>query len=485
MQAIRTSQKALLQLEPGRYSAVLRSKMNKESLDRALQFIDDWFGNQAAESNIPGLVLGIRHDANMVYQKAFGVAGLQSGEPMDVGHVFPIASQSKMFTATAVLILAQEGRLSLEDTLFKYLHWLGGCADQRIKDVTIAQILSHRAGLLRDGSADYWQLKGGFPDRHAIRQAVLASSLAEENIGKVKYSNMGFSMLGEVIEQVSDQSYVSFTRDHIIKPLGIADTWPSYSPSFVQRIPTGYTRPFQRHRFPVPKAMVTNALTPAGGWHSTTEDMCRFLAERFWGQSGVLPVASSYSAKYNHWVPPLTRGISYSNGFISYTLDGREVIGHGGSAIGYRTCSYADPRTKLAVVVMSNAKEAPVMLMLKGVFAVLGYYAKNSGSVPQEWRRFESSLMDIYSRMRIVATPHGIDAITQDGWNPFMSVEKMRYISPNTLQIQKAHSLASSGEHVKFTFNQANQVVSANYAGVTMLPPSTFPDWLRLKLSKK
>ena len=125
--------------------------MHQQALQKAASFIESWLQSRYDRLDIPGFVVGIAHEGKMVFRRAYGYANLERKEPLTPDHIFRIASQSKMFTATAVLQLQEQGKLRLDDCVTDYIPWLREHQDKRWQQVTIRQLLSHSAGVIRDG----------------------------------------------------------------------------------------------------------------------------------------------------------------------------------------------------------------------------------------------------------------------------------------------------------------------------------------------
>lgn len=156
---------------------------------------------------------------------AYGYADLEARRPLRIGDVFRIASHSKTFTATSVLQLAERGALRLDDPVVEHLDWLASHSDARFKEVTLRQLLSHGAGIVRDGlDADYWQLGRQFPNTKQLIKEILEAQLVTDPNAAMKYSNFGYGLLGMVIEERSGTSYADYVSEHICAPLGLTST---------------------------------------------------------------------------------------------------------------------------------------------------------------------------------------------------------------------------------------------------------------------
>src|SRR5687768_11432908 len=120
--------------------------MKKFELNAALTFLSEWLDFQVGQSSIVGLSVAVAHKNEIVFKQVYGVADLESGEKLRVDHAMNIGSQAKMFTATAILLLVENGKLDIKQKAVQYLPWLKEHADKRFIQITIEQLLTHRAG---------------------------------------------------------------------------------------------------------------------------------------------------------------------------------------------------------------------------------------------------------------------------------------------------------------------------------------------------
>lgn len=169
----------------------------------ALAYVEFWLGYQMRATEQPGVALAIALKGEVALDLAFGWADQAAGEALTPRHRFRVASHSKSFTATAILKLREQGRLKLDDTAGQYVSGL----HPEIAAATLTQLLSHTAGILRDGpDAAYWVDRKPFLDDAELR-AELALAPAISATTRLKYSNHGFGLLGLVIEAVTGEPY--------------------------------------------------------------------------------------------------------------------------------------------------------------------------------------------------------------------------------------------------------------------------------------
>jgi N-acyl-D-amino-acid deacylase len=197
--------------------------------------LDEWMKAFVKEHNIPGGSLAVRRDGQLVYARGFGWADRDAKTPVQPDSLFRIASVSKPITAVAILKLAEEKRLKLDDKVLDYLpfepHFEADAKfDERWRQITLAHCLSHTGGWDRDKSYDPMfqairmtkSLKVDLPiTPPQIIRYQLGQPLDFDPGERYAYSNFGYSILGRIIERVAGQPYEDYVREAVLRPLGI------------------------------------------------------------------------------------------------------------------------------------------------------------------------------------------------------------------------------------------------------------------------
>lgn len=240
--------------------------------------------------DVPGISVGIIKDGQVVYAKGHGTASLYTGKKMDEQTLVGIASNSKGFTATALAILADEGKLNWDDKVSKFLPEFRMYDPYVSQEITIKDLLTHRAGLgLGQGDLMFFP-EGGtltLPDiLHRVRYLQPEHSFRE----KMDYNNIMFIVAGEVISRISGLSWADFIEQRILKPVGMTQSFGSYN----RAKKAGVTNIIDAHApvdgkaVPVPHDWNETA-NAAGGIVSNIPDMLRwadFLMNGFTTKDG-------------------------------------------------------------------------------------------------------------------------------------------------------------------------------------------------------
>ena len=247
---------------------------------------------------IPGLALSIAKDGRLVYTRGFGVADVETREPVQPDSLFRIASVSKPLTAVGVLRLVEDGKVTLDTRVLSYIG-RRATADPRYNDITVRHLLQHSGGL----DLDLWQFDPSFPDRKTLlalgatlppsRGDVLNFVLTNLPLAfapgtKYAYSNVGYMLLTEVIEKASGQPYEAYMREKILAPLGI--TRMRIAGSLLTERQPGEVRYWDKGRLDtsifagLPETVEQpygtfniRIFESGGGWLATMPDLVRFL----------------------------------------------------------------------------------------------------------------------------------------------------------------------------------------------------------------
>jgi CubicO group peptidase (beta-lactamase class C family) len=305
-------------------------------LNSALDYIPQWIEFQMRQSEQPGCVIAIAYKGQIVLEQAFGHADLSSGEPLTPRHRFRVASHSKSFTAAGIMKLREQGKLRLDDAVGRHVDGL----HPAIAKATIAQLLSHSAGVVRDGAdSGQWQDRRPFLDVAELRTALAEPPVIGGNT-RFKYSNHGFGLIGLVIEAVTGERYTDWILRTIVDRAGLAETASDVPVADDVPVASGHSGrlPLGR-RVVIPGNNPTNALAAATGFVSTAGDLAKFFAALDpAARRTPLTVESRHEMIRRQWRDPHSSiERHYGLGLWSGTTAGWDWFGHGGSFQGFIT----------------------------------------------------------------------------------------------------------------------------------------------------
>ena len=191
-------------------------------IEPAVEYIASWISFQREHLGLPGISVAIGGRDEMLLDVAYGVADQRTGERLTPKHRFRVASHSKTFTAAGVMRLVEAGKLRLDDPAGRYVD---GLAPQ-IGAATLAQLLSHTAGVQRDGEdAGQWSDRRSFLNEAELRADLAHAATIPANT-RLKYSNHGYGVLGLVIAAVTGEPYVRWVAREVVAAAGLRQTYP-------------------------------------------------------------------------------------------------------------------------------------------------------------------------------------------------------------------------------------------------------------------
>jgi CubicO group peptidase (beta-lactamase class C family) len=284
------------------------------------------------------------------------MANIELSVPVKPETVFEIGSITKQFTAAGILLLAQEGELSVDDKLSQHLKDI----PESWKNITLRHLLTHTSGI-----KSYTGLDGFELTRH-LTQAQFLKTLGVQPLefqpgASWKYSNSGFSLLGYVIENVSGENYWHFMGERIFKPLGMTSTTDRLPGRIIPSRADGYE---QTNHVWINRDYDLTDVFSAGAIASTVGDLAKWNAAL---DSDDLLTAAT---KSQMWTPAkLNDGkpTKYGFGWFLDSVEGHKNIGHGGSTSGFSASIQRFPDDKLAVIILSNTDEQIATTLAKKI----------------------------------------------------------------------------------------------------------------------
>ncbi|MBV9926800.1 MAG: beta-lactamase family protein [Acidobacteria bacterium] len=363
--------------------------------------IENLFKDWGGDYKTPGAAVLVMRDGKVLHEKGYGlikVDGPERGPEIGPQTVFELASVSKQFTAMAVMLLEQKGKLKYTDTLSKYFKFRAPEA----QEATILHLLNHRSGL-----PDYEDVftSANLIDKHYPRSVRADRGRFEPTVDDVlkmlteqyefafapdlryTYSNSGYVLLAKIIEEVSGKSYPAFMRERIFEPLGMNDTFVySRSRKPPQDAALGYDRGWSSFNeidyTPLDRiygdGSIQSNLADMGKWVQAIDELSSAAPG---GAGGGLPVTPETFQKALAQAQETDRtGVSYGFGWFIGKARGLNSRWHSGSWGGFKTMIMRFPDQKVTVVVLSNvAHLMPTFMTAK----VATYYLEDVMDKPQ------------------------------------------------------------------------------------------------------
>lgn len=331
------------------------------SLEDLEPLVDDAMAAGMEEEHIPGAALILVRDGAVVLAKGYGKADVESGRPFSADRtIFPIASVSKVFTATALMQLVEQGKVELEADVNRYLE-SAKVPSTYPQPVTAAHLLSHTAG--------FDELPGRRV-RSKSELIPLGQFLSDRLVrvhppGKVtSYSSYGMSVAGLMVEEVSDTAFESYLRQHIWEPLRMKRTSIAV-PDATSTLATAYERE-DGELTPVPYEIYQTP--PAASILSTMEDMGRYMIALLqggrYGENRILSERTTDLMLRRHaTMHPLLPG--WTLGFQEGDLNGLRIVEHGGDIGGFSSLLTLIPEEGVGVFIVHHLESANLRFKLR------------------------------------------------------------------------------------------------------------------------
>jgi D-alanyl-D-alanine carboxypeptidase len=325
-----------------------------EKTGEVLERLDGFVRALRGVYNVPGLALSLTDRERTIAVRVYGHADVERGLPVTPDTLFEIGSIGKSFTACCVLQLVEEGRLDLHEPVTTYLPWF---SVRSIFDepITLHHLLTHTSGLIRgaditsDSVFDVW----------ALRETDTGSPPG----ASFWYSNVGYRVVGAVLEAVEGRSYADVVRARVLEPVGMAGSAPAIRGAIRDRLAVGYG-PWPEDRPVLPTEPLTRAVwletgTADGSIAANAADLAvylRMLMNRGAAAGGRVLSEPSFElmAKRSFEVGP---DEWYGYGLARVRRGERELLGHGGGMVGYVSSMFADVDAGFGAVVLVNGMD--------------------------------------------------------------------------------------------------------------------------------
>lgn len=328
------------------------------------------------EFDVAGIAVAIVKDGEIVLERGYGLRDLETREPVDARTLFAIASNTKAFTAAALSMLADEGKLDLDDRVVDHLPWFRMSDAYVTQEMRIRDLLAHRSGLgLGAGDLLYWPGTDYTTEEVArrLRHVPLEGGFRE----KYAYDNILYGVAQLVIEQASGQDFETFLRTRILEPLGMRDTrFNSDALRAGDNVATGYAKADFKTTVPAPRVSWHN-VSGAGGLYSNVHDMAKWMAMQLAGgtytdASGTEQRLFGEKRQQAMWsvITPMPIGtpsvpelapakpnfLGYGEGWQLSDYRGHKLVWHTGGWPGMVSRVTLLPEHGLGVVVLTNAE---------------------------------------------------------------------------------------------------------------------------------
>ena len=358
--------------------------------------VDDYLKAEMLKQHIPGVSLAVVKDGKIIKAEGYGLANLELNVPARPETVFKIGSVSKQFISAGILLLIQEGKISLDDSISKFLDG----TPETWKPITVRHLLTHTSGIVREGPGfDPLKIQS---DADVIKTAY-SLPLRFAPGEKWEYCNVGYFSLAEIIRKVSGKPWGEYLSDALFKPLEMNSTRTTTMTDLVQDRANGYG--WREGKYS--NAAIYLALRPSGAFLSNVLDLAK------WDAALYTERLLKQTSREQMWAAvKLNGGTTYPYGF-GWELDsvgGHRQIHHGGSLPGFRAELSRFVDDKLTVIVLTNSDNANPGAIALGVAE---FYIPNL--IPTRTAvKVDPAIFDAYVG-QYQADPNAVLTVTREG----------------------------------------------------------------------
>jgi CubicO group peptidase (beta-lactamase class C family) len=312
-----------------------------------------------AEKKVPGATVAIVADRRLRWTRGFGLTDVENGVPAKTETMYRLASLSKPVTATAVMQLAESGRLDLDAPIRRYVP----AFPEKPWPITARQLLAHLAGIRHYAPGEHFEATRQYASVLESLDVFKNDPLVHEPGTAYLYSSYGYSLLGAAIEAVSGMRFVDYLRENIFRPAGMETVRDDDARVLIPNRAQGYVRTAAgelRNALPAD----TSYKIPGGGLIGTAADVARFAAAL---EGGALLRAETLATMLTRQRTKGGRTLGYGLGWDLRERRGRREASHVGGQEGVSNVLYLQPDRGLAVVVLTNLQDIRPFDLARGI----------------------------------------------------------------------------------------------------------------------
>lgn len=432
--------------------------------------IDSWIFYQVYIKEIPGAAVGVFVEDEVIFNKEYGYADLEREVKLTNDHLFRIASHSKLFTATAVMKLYHENKLSLDDRVSKHLTWFKSEKDDNLKNICIHHLLTHTSGITCDGNTGHWKGHNSL-NQEDIKTRLRGGISVFKTSETVKYSNFGYALLGQIIEAVTGQTYDEYIQKIILNPLEMKNTFTDVSPENLHRHATGYTMRLPRQERKPIEHFTAKIMNAAFGFSSTAEDLIKFFQAHMYGndillQDNIKREMQRVQANFDTG----KRGLGFE---IANYPGGEVVFYHSGGHPGFKSLSGLNQKDNVILVLLINATDGPNYSWFNAIFTLFSGLVKRwedlktpEGEETPDYSDLTGYYANEIGVAMICQVGSKLVLVSPDADNPASTLqilehkEEQRFITPS------GHPFTSPGETIVFIDGSDGEKILVDHRGI-------------------
>ena len=437
------------------FAQSISAQSSAASVQQIIAKADEYMNAAVKVNNFSGSVL-VAREGKPVFSKGYGMANIELNVPNSPDTVFRLGSITKQFTAMAIMILNEQGKLSVNDPICKYLPECPAAW----QPITIRNLLTHTSGIANYTGFPNFDKTAVLPITTAEMFTLLKDKPLDFAVGeKYSYSNSGYFLLGSIIERTSGKTYADFLQEKIFTPLGMKQTGYDNPLRIIKNRASGYSK--QGGEFVNAAYMDMTIPFAAGAMYSTTGDLLiwdqALYTEKLVSRKSLDEMFTPFKSNY---------GYGWS---IGKRFDHQE-ISHGGSIYGFATEIDRYPNDKLTVIVLSNVQGAPSEEVANSLSAIVFGAAYK---IPKERREIvvDAKILEKYVGDYELAAPKVVLSFALENGKLFgllggqskfaLSAESETVFFSKDVNLQVTFNRDAQGRTTGMTFNQGEVVIPA------------------------
>jgi CubicO group peptidase (beta-lactamase class C family)/D-alanyl-D-alanine dipeptidase len=309
------------------------------------------------EKQLPAFSIALVEGDKIVWAEGFGYQDPEQKIAATAHTIYRVGSVSKLFTDIGIMQMVEAGKISLDAPVSQYVPDFHP-KNPFDKPITLRELMSHRAGLLREPPiGNYFDPSS--PTLEATVRSMNSTELVYEPGTHIKYSNAGIAVVGYALQELNHKPFAEYLKQAVLEPLGMRESSFEPEPELTQHLAKAYMWSYDGLKFPAPTFEL--GLAPAGCMYSSVTDLAQFLMVLFKDGRGPKGQVIKPETLQEMWTPQFAqpgqkRG--FGLGFQISELDGHRVIGHGGAIYGFATEVAGLPDEKLGVVTVTTMDAA-------------------------------------------------------------------------------------------------------------------------------
>jgi len=450
---------------------------DKQAIIQALDYVQQYLTFQQKYKPYVGAQVAVRLDGELIFNQAFGFHDLKAEIPLTVDHLFRIASHSKTVTGVACFQLVEQGKLRLDDEASAHVPEI---KDSPMAHVTVRELLAHGSGMTRDGDdSTFWALNRKFPDKAELLETIRNDGKVLEPNEHFKYSNIGYSLLGLIIEHASGMPYREYVTQHIVDKLGLENTGPEVNMDRIDDYAKGFTSRVHGPDRSEIEHIDTFAESSATGFYSTASELTAYFQAHLDGDERLLTDASKRRMRQVQW--KVSDDASYGLGISISKVNGRTYYGHSGGYPGHITISKLDLERKLSISVLTNSADGPAADLCIAILCLIDLALDAKGEAKEEpesadkLRPFEGRFASLWGILDVVNLGRRLYTLTPSLGNPATEAAEMKVVSDTEIKTIGDKGFGGYGENMRYTFDKEGNVESIRgSSGARLVPIEQF-----------